>query len=112
VAPNLHNSGSNQSDASFGFTAGVAEALLQSHDNEINFLPALPNSWINGSVVGLRARGGFEVSIEWKGSKLRSAEIRSEKGGFCKLRYGERTTHKLLKPGDVVHVDGTLVTVD
>jgi alpha-L-fucosidase 2 len=112
VAPNLHNSGSNQSDASFGFTAGVAESLIQSHAGEISLLPALPTGWTDGSVEGLRARGGFELDIRWTSGKLQSAEIRSSQGGFCKLRYGERTTNKLLRPGQTIHVDANLVFVD
>ena len=108
AANNLHNGGANQSDASFGYTAGVAEALVQSHAGEINLLPALPTNWPNGSVEGLLARGRFEMSIAWKDGKLVSAQITSSKGGETKVRYGDKTVNVTVKPGEVISLNDKL----
>jgi len=69
-----------------GVTAGIAEMLMQSHSSEISLLPALPEEWQNGGIQGLRARGGYDVTIFWTGGKLKNAFIFSKFNNKCRVR--------------------------
>jgi alpha-L-fucosidase 2 len=95
-----------QIDGNFGGTAGIAEMLLQSQNGAVHLLPALPEAWAEGSVRGLRARGGFEVSMRWSGGKLTGATVLSQLGGPCAVRYGGKTVTMRTSPGRTYPVDG------
>ncbi|MDD4871714.1 MAG: glycoside hydrolase N-terminal domain-containing protein [Kiritimatiellae bacterium] len=97
-----------QMDGNFGITAGICEMLIQSHENEINLLPALSKVWSTGSVKGLRARGGFEVDQEWKDGRLVSVTVRSTAGTACKVKYGEKIVDLKFVPGKTVNLDVNL----
>jgi alpha-L-fucosidase 2 len=97
-----------QIDGNFGGASGIAEMLLQSQNGKIELLPALPKAWPAGSVKGLRARGNFEIGIEWKDGQLVSVTVRSFAGNPCHLRYRDLTCDVPIKRGETVRLDGNL----
>jgi alpha-L-fucosidase 2 len=94
-----------QIDGNFGAAAGVAEMLMQSNDREIRLLPALPDVWAQGTVSGLCARGGFEVSFAWRNHELRQVEVFSKTGGKTQLICGGSSREILLRPGERRKID-------
>jgi alpha-L-fucosidase 2 len=118
VYPNLFDAHPPfQIDGNFAFTAGVSEMLLQSHLSEtigkdevriLDLLPALPKAWPDGSVVGLRARGDFELAIAWQQGKLASVSITSLAGNSCQLHYGQTIMEVKLKRGGTLTLNAKL----
>jgi alpha-L-fucosidase 2 len=88
-----------QIDGNFGGAAAVAEMLVQSDQTELRLLPALPDVWESGSVKGICARGGFEISMEWSNKKLKKLTVSSKKGGKTTLISGNKTKQISLKVG-------------
>jgi alpha-L-fucosidase 2 len=91
-------------DGNTAGAAAMAEMLLQSQDGEIVLLPALPTAWPEGSVRGLCARGGYEVSLQWSNGRLRGASILSRLGGSVPVRYGGLTTTIHLQAGQTTRL--------
>lgn len=89
-----------QIDGNLGITAGICEMLLQSHAGEVAILPTLPKGWPNGSVKGLRARGGFEVDAAWKDGKLTEATLKSSSGNELVLSLPGNPAKATLTRGD------------
>jgi len=98
-----------QIDGNFGLTAGITEALLQSHRRDaqgnfiLDFLPALPSAWPNGSISGIRARGGFEVSMDWADGQVKRAEVKSLQGNplIVQTDTGARILYQTTEAGKI-----------
>lgn len=97
-----------QIDGNFGGANAIVEMLLQSHNEELHLLPALPKAWAKGRVVGLRARGGWVVDLEWADHELKASRIRSPAGGACVIRYRGRIERYEAQPGEVLSPDTLL----
>ncbi|GHA27877.1 alpha/beta hydrolase [Salinimicrobium marinum] len=98
-----------QIDGNFGFTAGIAEMLLQSHEGFLRILPALPEEWKTGSIKGLKARGNIEVNISWKEGKLQELILNSPEDQTIRIKYGEKEIRVELKKNNPVILTGELL---
>lgn len=94
-----------QIDGNFGACAGIAEMLLKSEVGSIRLLPALPSEWTDGSVSGLRAKGGITVNISWQGGALQSAELTADRDSELTLRCGKTEKNLRLTAGETVKID-------
>lgn len=98
-----------QIDGNFGGTAGIAEMLLQSHEGEINILPALPIAWNEGCFKGFRARGAVEVDVRWKAGRVLEAHFRPQVSGTYVIRFPKDSGQATVTPGEFEKMpDGTL----
>lgn len=100
-----------QIDGNFGGAAGIAEMLLQSHTGEICLLPALPDTWSEGHVKGLRARGGLEVDMEWEKGELVTASIKASQQGQYKICYRDINAVIQLSKGENCILDRNLIII-
>jgi len=94
-----------QIDGNFGGSAAVVEMLMQSTEDEIRLLPALPDAWANGSIKGICARGGFEISMDWDNKVLKKLTVFSKKGGTTKLICGDKQKEVTLKTNEKIDID-------
>ena len=94
-----------QIDGNFGYTAGVAELLLQSHEGFLRILPALPPKWEKGKISGLKARGNIEVDIEWKDGKLSTLVLKAKEDKTINVKYGTTRAEISLPAGKKVSLD-------
>jgi alpha-L-fucosidase 2 len=94
-----------QIDGNFGGTAAIAEMLVQSTENEIRLLPAIPEVWESGSVKGICARGGFEVSMEWENKMVKTLSVRAKTSGKTTLYFNSEKKEISLLKGQVFELN-------
>ena len=90
-----------QIDGNFGLAAGIAEMLVQSHEGFLRLFPALPTSWPDGEIIGLKARGGYMLDLSWKNGKGEKAIITASTDGVLRLSDGREYPHKA---GDTIEI--------
>jgi alpha-L-fucosidase 2 len=99
IMPNLLGDGRVQIDGSLGIIGSIAEMLLQSHENYLNILPALPNAWPTGFISGFKARGGYTIDIDWKNGLLNNVKLIPQNNGVCKIKLNKVKPTKIISAG-------------
>jgi alpha-L-fucosidase 2 len=97
-----------QIDGNFGYTAGVAELLTQSHEGFIRLLPALPPNWKDGKIAGLKARGNIEVDMNWKNGILEEVALRSPSDTNITIKYGSSMIDLPMKANEEIKLNTNL----
>ena len=97
-----------QIDGNFGYTAGIAEALIQSHMDYIELIPCLPLNWTKGEIQGLKARGNIEVSMVWSNSSMDRVTLKSEHNQTRRIRYRDIIKEVNLPAGEIIQLNGVL----
>ena len=100
ISNNLMSNQGAALEQCFGHTAAMAEMLLQSHNDKVRLLPALPKAWSEGEVKGLVARGGFEVLMKWQKGQLTEAMIEAKHAGSIVVSYQGREISLNLQKGE------------
>ncbi len=100
-----------QIDGNFGGTSGIIEMLIQSHLSKIELLPALPDALADGSISGVCARGGFELSFNWSSGLLQKVEVLSKSGTKCRLKYKDQMIEFDTVKGGKYLFDGKLLKI-
>ncbi|OPZ29728.1 MAG: hypothetical protein BWZ00_01062 [Bacteroidetes bacterium ADurb.BinA174] len=95
-----------QIDGNFGGTSGIAEMLIQSQNDYIDLLPALPDTWHTGSLKGFRVRGGAEIDIKWIDKKIETFSVKSDVSNTFKVKVPQNTTSFMLKSRELPITDG------
>jgi len=98
-----------QIDGNFGGTSGIIEMLIQSHNGEINLLPALPDAMSHGNIKGVRARGGFILDFSWEEGKIKDLKVVSTAGGICILHHGEKSVEFETNPNKQYYFNEDLI---
>jgi alpha-L-fucosidase 2 len=94
-----------QIDGNFGYTAGITEMLLQSQNNIIHLLPALPDDWKQGSISGIKARGNIEVQIDWQNRKLVQCSLKPQHTDVYQIQYKNVLKKVKMKAGKLYQLD-------
>uniref|UniRef100_UPI00356239CA glycosyl hydrolase family 95 catalytic domain-containing protein n=1 Tax=Labilibaculum sp. TaxID=2060723 RepID=UPI00356239CA len=97
-----------QIDGNFGGASGILETLVQSHLQNIDLLPALPDALPEGKISGLCVRGGFELTFSWENGQLQNLQVLSKTGNICRLKYGEKQIDLNTEKGKIYNFNGAL----